>query len=247
MVLELLSLAREGDVPQRARDHGLRIVVERHILAEIRLGHFQPGDRLHEAKLAEAVGVSPTPVREALFRLAHDGVVVHKPRRGFFLAEFGTKQMADVLTLRAALEGLAAAQAATHILPEEIADLERLIDEGVHAARAGDPLRTAECNAAFHALLIRAARHSLLERAWSVIAPLRWLLIPASAPQLTPDGIADWEARHRRLLDAVRSGKPDLAEQAARDHVFVSAHGARVRRERAGRQARDAARTRRSK
>lgn len=230
MVIEFLSQPRGADHP-RAQDRSLRNVVERHILGEIRLGNLKPGDRLHESRLAQAVDVSLTPVREALFRLAHDGVVVHKPRRGFFLAELGPQQMQEIVTLRAALESLAAAHAAVRIQADELAELERIVEEGVCAARAGDPVRNAECNAAFHALIVRAARHALLERAVGVIAPLRWLLMPASAPELSEAFIVDWEQRHRRLLDAIRSGQPERAEEAARDHVFAGAHGARVRQE----------------
>lgn len=232
MVVELPTAASESALPARSPDLSLRIIVERHILEEIRLGQIKPGDRLHEAKLAEAVGVSLTPVREALFRLAHDGVIVHKPRRGFFLSELSPEQVDEIVTLRASLESLAAARAAIHIRPEEISELERTIEEGVQAARAGEPVRNADCNASFHAQIIRAARHSLLERAWRMMAPLRWLLVPVSVPALDDAWIADWEARHLKLLDAIRSGDPTFAEQASRDHVFVGAHGARVRQER---------------
>jgi DNA-binding GntR family transcriptional regulator len=198
--------------------------VERHILGEIRRGALRPGDRLHESQLAKAVGVSLTPVREALFRLAQAGVIDHQPRQGFFLAELGPEQLEELVSLRAALEGLAASRAATRIRPEEIEGLERAIEEGVRAARAGDPVRNAECNAAFHSLVVQAARHSLLERAWQQIAPLRWLLMPAIAPAVDDAWIEDWEARHRGLLAAITSGDPERAEEAARAHTYISAH-----------------------
>ena len=210
--------------PARVQDTSLRHIVERHILSEIRRGALRPGDRLHESQLAKAVGVSLTPVREALFRLAQAGVIDHRPRQGFYLAELGPEQLEELVSLRAALEGLGAARAATRISAEEVAELERTIEEGVRAARAGDPVRNAECNAAFHSLIVKAARHALLDRAWQQIAPLRWLLVPASAPAVDEAWIDDWEARHRGLLAAITSGEPERAEEAARAHTYISAH-----------------------
>jgi DNA-binding GntR family transcriptional regulator len=212
-----------------AQDRSLRSAVERHILDEVRRGRLRPGDRLVEAALAGTLGVSLTPVREALFHLVHSGLIVHRPRRGFYLAELGPAQVDELFTLRAALEGLAAAQAAPRLRPQEAAELERLIDAGVAAARAGDALGNAECNAAFHALVIRAARHTLLERAWGLVTPLRWLLMPAAVPALSEAETVDWERRHRRLLEALRSGDPQRAEAAAREHVVQSARRPRQR------------------
>src|SRR5687767_3804940 len=116
--------------PLLPHDRGLRHAVETHLLEEIRTGRLQPGGRLYEAAIAETLGVSLTPVREALFRFVHDGLVVHLPRRGFYLAEFGQSDVEDIYVFRAMLEGLAAARAAVRITPPELAALEQLIDDG---------------------------------------------------------------------------------------------------------------------
>ena len=193
--------------------------VERLVLEQISQGILRPGDRLQEASLARALGVSPTPVREAIQRLVHDGVVVHRPRRGYFLAAMGPDEIEQIYTFRAMLEGLAAARAATRISPEDLRDLESLIEEGAQAAREGDPLRNAECNARFHSLILAAAQYPLVERAWRLLAPLRWLLAPAAVPAMSDSQIAGWVTRHRALLDALRSGDPSTAEAAARSHI----------------------------
>lgn len=216
----------------RIEDRSVRNLVERHIMEEIRQERLRPGDRLVEATIGEALGVSLTPVREALFHLGQGGIIVHRPRRGFYVAEFGAEHLAEIATLRAALEGLAAAEAARHITPQDAAELERLIADGVRALRAGDPLRNAELNAAFHLRIIRAARHSLLERAWGLTTPLRWLMMPVAAPGQSEAWIVDWEQRHRTLLGAIQSGDPMQAEQAARHHVMASAEGPRSRQQR---------------
>ena len=207
------ALSREATLSHR---------VERHILDQIRQGALGPGDRLQEGPIARALGVSFTPVREAIKRLVHDGVVVHRPRRGHFLAEMGPDEIEQIYTFRAMLEGLAAARAAARISPEELRQLESLIEEGARAARDGDPLRNAECNARFHALVLAAAHYPLLERAWRLLTPLRWLLAPAAVPAVSAPQIADWVARHRALVDALRSGDATTAEAAARAHILES-------------------------
>ncbi|HEV2126860.1 MAG TPA: GntR family transcriptional regulator, partial [Chloroflexota bacterium] len=90
------------------RDRALRHSVRDHVLEAIRDGKLTPGDRVHETSLARALDVSLSPVREALFRLADQGLLEHRPRRGFYvrtLTEAGTR---EIYTFRALLEGFAA-------------------------------------------------------------------------------------------------------------------------------------------
>jgi DNA-binding GntR family transcriptional regulator len=108
-------------------------------------------------------------------------------------------------------------------VPAEMAALEQLIAEGAAAARRGDPLGNAECNQRFHAGIIRAARHRLLDRMWQMLAPQQWLLMPAGAPPVSEADIAAWEAQHRFVLQAIQHGDPETAERAARAHVAASA------------------------
>jgi DNA-binding GntR family transcriptional regulator len=203
------------------RESGLRVAAEAHVLAAIRSGQLRPGERVREVEIARTLGTSLTPVREALFRLTHDGVLAHRPRRGFFLAELPPEEMKDVYLFRATIEGLAASLAATRIQAAELATLERLIQMGEVAARAGDVLTNVECNAQFHATIMKAARHRLVERAWRLLAPLQWLpRAVAATPPMTPPLIDDWVARHRRILAAVQLGDPVSAERIAREHVL---------------------------
>ena len=205
-----------------SREPNLSHRVERHILDQVRQGALRPGDRLQETPIARALGVSLTPVREAIQRLVHDGVVVHRPRRGYFLAEMGPDEIEQIYAFRAMLEALAASRATTRISSEELRQLESFVEEGARAARGGDPLHNAECNARFHGLIIAAAQYPLLERAWRLLSPLRWLLAPAAVPAMSEPQIADWVVRHRTLLDALRSGDPAIAETAARSHILES-------------------------
>jgi DNA-binding GntR family transcriptional regulator len=208
--------------PER-EDRSRRRLVERHIFDEIEAGRLRPGDRVPEVEIARTLGMSLSPVREALFRLAQEGLIVHRPHRGFRLVELGAERVEEVYTFRAMLEGLAAARAASRITPGEVTELERLIEEGEVALREGDVATNVERNGQFHTLIIRAADHTLLDRAWRMLAPLQWLLSPVTRPPQAPRDADDWVARHRKVLSAIQSGYEDLAERAAREHVLDAA------------------------
>lgn len=215
-----------GPVLDLAHDRSLRAEVERHLLAAIRTGGLRPGDRILDGEIARALGVSPTPVREAILRLAHAGVIEHRPRRGFFLADAGHQSMDDVYRYRALLEGFAARLAAERIRHAQAVELQRLVGAGGDAERRGDSLAGVEYNAQLHALIVEAAQHPLLTRTWQMLAPLQWLPrdFSAAAGPPPPRAAADWTRRHQRLVDAVLSGDPDQAEAEAHDHVMRAGH-----------------------
>lgn len=216
----------------------------------VRRGHLPPGARVHEVGLARALDVSLSPVREALFRLADQGLLEHRPRRGFYVRTLDEAQTREIYTFRALLEGFAARliaerrRAAGTASPlegspspnreaEVFAALAAQIDEGARAARRGDRRTVAAANARFHDLLVRAAGHSLLERSWALLAPAEWLLHPTwmwMDEPIGPEEAADWIARHQRLLEVLRTGDPEAAEREAAAHVREAGEGNLLRR-----------------
>src|SRR5690349_17688036 len=88
-------------------DRALRHSVAEQVLEAVRAGQLEPGARVHEVGLARTLGVSLSPVREALFRLADQGLLEHRPRRGFYVRELDAGETRDVYTFRALLEGFA--------------------------------------------------------------------------------------------------------------------------------------------
>jgi DNA-binding GntR family transcriptional regulator len=223
MALTAALAGRPLDGQSNGEDRSRRRLVEQHVFREIEAGRLRPGDRVPEVEIARTLGMSLSPVREALFHLAHEGLIVHRPHRGFRLVELGAERVEEVYTFRAMLEGLAAARAATRITPEQVIELKRLIQEGEAALREGDVATNVERNGQFHTLIVRAADHSLLDRAWRMLAPLQWLLSPVTRPPEAPRDADDWVARHQKVLSAIRSGYEDLAERAAREHVLDAA------------------------
>ena len=209
------------------QDRALRHSVAAQVLEAVRGGQLAPGARVHEVTLARTLGVSLSPVREALFRLADQGLLEHRPRRGFYVRALDEAETRDVYTFRALLEGFAArliatAQTAGDLAPDAFERLERLLKEGGEAALAGDRQTVAAANARFHDALVRLAGSALLQRAWAMLAPAEWLLIPTWSWQAEPIGPAeaqDWINRHRRLLDLLRAGHADAAEHEVAAHV----------------------------
>jgi DNA-binding GntR family transcriptional regulator len=215
--------------PTPVQDRALRHSVTDCVLDAVRAGRLAPGDRVHETSLAKALDVSLSPVRESLFRLADQGWLEHRPRRGFYVRSYTPAETQEIYTFRALLEGFAARAVAARWaggVPEEDLPLEeemrRLIVEGEREAGAGGRLAVGRTNARFHDCLIRLAGNGLLRRSWALLAPAEWLLIPTwgSAPHdLAPDETADWVARHERILVLLESGDPEAAARELEGHV----------------------------
>jgi DNA-binding GntR family transcriptional regulator len=220
---------------QPVRDRALRHSVREHVLAAIQSGRLAPGERVHETSLARALDVSLSPVREALFRLADQGLLEHRPRRGFYVRTLTEAGTWEIYTFRALLEGHAARivteRWAAGIPPEDqpgLAQMEAHIAAGERSGRAGDRLAVGIANARFHDTLIQLARHSLLRRSWSLLAPAEWLLLPTldhSQPSLSRETVDDWVGRHRRVLDLLQSGDPAAAEQDVAEHIRAAGEG----------------------
>src|SRR5690606_19153041 len=128
----------------------LRELVFEAIREAIIEGTLEPGERLMEAQLAEDLGVSRTPVREAIRQLELAGLVVMIPRRGAYVADISLKDVADVFEIRGALEALAASLAADRATDEEIQQLQSLLVEIERSVEARDVDLLVELDTRFH-------------------------------------------------------------------------------------------------
>jgi len=173
-----------------------------------------------EAAIAEQLGVSRAPVREAILELAQQGLVKNIPRRGAYVIQWTQTDIEEVYTFRMALEGLAARLAASRITPEQCAELEAVIDT---IRRRPDVPSSVQLDLHFHELICVASRHSRLQEAVAAMRTQTELFLRRTRPSqgiLTDaDDLAD---DHRAILEAVRSGDPALAEQRMRDHIESS-------------------------
>jgi DNA-binding GntR family transcriptional regulator len=179
-------------------------------------GRLRPGARIGQAELADALGISRGSVREALRRLAGDGLVVFEVNRGFFVADVGLERVLERLEARLLLEPAIARLAAAR---REDADLDalRVAIAGERSARTAGAAHDA--SRAFHAALAAATRNDALTRIFDSlwIADVGRRLLASRRSQ--PDWQAADVAEHEDLLDAVARGDGDRAESAMRAHV----------------------------
>ncbi len=195
----------------------------RQLLDEIRRGELLPGARLRETELAERLGVSRTPVREAIRQMEADGLVVHVPRHGATIRELDYIEVMELYEMRAVLEGTAARLAARAASDIELDALSEINDE---LAAAPDPMRAYELNRQFHMTLLDAAKNRYLTR--SVNALQKTLLILGPSTLLEPARADQAVAEHRELLLALKSRDGIQSEALMRAHI-EAAHRVRLK------------------
>lgn len=181
-------------------------------------GALRPGERLVEAELARRAGTSRGPVREAIRRLIGEGVLVHIPSRGTFVARWTPQQVEEAYSLRAVLERLAVQEAMKRISEEDLAQLQAVIDEMEQAARRGDHYALVRLDVRFHEHLYALSGHTLLQE---VLGQLRRRLYSLmgidEGYRVHRDEIA---ADHQRILDTLKSGDPEKAGQVIVEHIL---------------------------
>lgn len=178
---------------------------------------LKPGERLMEIQLAEELGVSRTPVREAIRKLELEGFVVMIPRRGTYVADLSLKDINEVFELRTALEMLAAGLAAERITDEELEELERLLVQIGEYIETNDMEKIVEFDTRFHDLLYKASRN---DRLVGIINNLREQFTRFRSISIAYPGRLKqtWE-EHRRLVEAIAQRNIDLAQQLSREHM----------------------------
>lgn len=214
----------ETTLAQDAAEPGSAVeTAYRHIRNAIVSGELKSGETLQESKLADRIGVSRTPVREALSRLSNEGLVILERYRRGQVASFSMAEVAEVFRLRAKLEGHGARRAARRITSDQVAYLEKLEAEmesvfqqlGWHKHLS----RFDYLNNEFHATIATAADSPRLEK---ILASS--LELPASIFNYYNEPLEDRTRRthrqHREIIDALKARNPDWAEAAMTAHLF---------------------------
>ncbi len=198
----------------------LREQIKDVILQRIVEGSLEPGSRIVETRIAQELGVSQGPVREALRDLEQLGCVVHEPNRGCSVRDFSLEELLEAFPVRAALEALAARLAAERITKAELAELEQLLERMSRAAQRGDAHDQSQANASFHATVVRAARNRTLERQWQMLEPYSRTYLTVSRPGIDLAFLSD---RHVPVLDALRRRDAAAAAEAMHEHLLGAA------------------------
>ncbi len=195
----------------------LREVVFETLREAIINGTLKPGERMMEIQLAEQLGVSRTPVREAIRKLELEGFVVMIPRKGAYVAGISLKDIADVFEVRAAMEALAAGLAAERITAEELEEMERLlvrIGEYIEANRFEEVV---EMDTLFHEALYKASRNLKLEQ---ILQNLREQIQRFRSTSLAyPGRMREALEEHKKIVEAISERNAALAQQLAQEHI----------------------------
>jgi DNA-binding GntR family transcriptional regulator len=193
--------------------------VYQHLRREI-LGNVYPPDTpLPEKTLASQLNVSRVPVREALHKLAADGLVTLKPRQGAFVSSLSPRQFLDAYRVREALEALAITLALPNLTQHDLAELERLQTEMRRHAAADDTGAFFEANRAFHTLFVERSENDYLR---GIYFPLMDQMRRHLSPSIgLRGGLERSIEEHQAILDAVRSGDAEEAARLLREHIHV--------------------------
>jgi DNA-binding GntR family transcriptional regulator len=194
--------------------------------AGIFAGRHAPGARLGEIEVAAELGLSRTPVREALRRLGSEGLVEHLPNRGARVRTWSADDLDEGYEVRALLEGLGARRAAARVTPEQLDRLGALADEMVTVDPSlghrppGDFADLAALNAEFHALIVSASGSGRLGETLTAVVQVP--LVLHTYQRYTPEALARSHAHHHEIVDALRAGDGTWAESVMRSHILAA-------------------------
>jgi DNA-binding GntR family transcriptional regulator len=206
---------RRGKVEVAKKAHGLSAQAYQQVRAAILGGEHSPGEVLFETHLADELGMSRTPVREALQILAREGLVEIIPNRGYLVPRLSMSDVRDLFELRESLEGLATRCAAIRVTNDEIAELEQLHDR---YERAQNWEASAPIGNEFHNRILSLAGNARLT---AILGPLKAQIGLTRLAQLRDvRGRHDESVvEHRAILKAIQQRDAAAAERHARVHV----------------------------
>ncbi len=198
-----------------ARPAPLRQAVYDALADLIANGSLKPGQHLVESELAEQLGVSRQPIREALQRLQADGWVELRPAYGAFVHTPTPEEVAQLLGVRSVLEAYSAQGAALHATHADVGRLWELQEAGLAALAEDDENALVAANAALHGCIVQISGNKVLaELVFQVERRVRWYYTPIARPR----GKDAWK-EHASLIEAIAAGDADLAEQLMRAHT----------------------------
>ena len=182
---------------------------------------LKPGERIREVQLARDLGVSRPTLREAIYQLIHEGLLVQEPHKGVTVAEIDAATITDIAVVRAALETIAAKAIATDkddSVRERLRQVWITYDE---AAASGDTVRENEAHMELHRTVWLASHNSMLERIWPIVSASVNLALSTdiAARQDTERN----RGMHRELVEAILHNRQRRIVSAVREHIQISA------------------------
>ena len=195
----------------------LRDVVFNTLRKAILRGNLEPGERLREIHMADKLGVSRTPIREAIRKLELEGLVVMIPRKGAVVAEITEKSLRDVLEVRRALEALAVRLACEKILDAEVEELKVAAERFEEALETGDVTAFAEADVRFHDIIYRATDN---QRLIQLLYNLREQMYRYRVEYLKrEDAHETLLEEHQAIIETIEKRDVAKAVEAVRTHI----------------------------
>ena len=209
----------------------LREIVYEELKRQILIGEIAPGTRMMEVELAEDMGVSRTPVREAIRKLEKEGLVTIEPRKGAYASNISIKDMVDVLEVRQGLEAMAAASASEKISDAQKEELQNAVDQYRAAVESEDVEEIIKYDQKFHMLIVTYSGNKTLTQVFSTVQELA-----IRFRYIYYDDFNRYENmpnEHQEIEEAIMSGDSEKARIAADQHVarlkdFVINEGEKV-------------------
>ena len=195
----------------------LREIVYEELKRQILVGEIAPGTRMMEVELAEDMGVSRTPVREAIRKLEKEGIVTIEPRRGAYASDISIKDMVDVLEVRQMLEGMAASMAAQKVTEEEKLDFVEANSAYKNAVKKGNIEEIIRYDELFHQLIVSYSGNKTLNQLLSQVQELALRF-----RYIYYDDFSRYEnmpVEHEEIEEAIISGDTQKAKVVAEEHV----------------------------
>lgn len=183
-------------------------------------GKYLPGDNLIETKLAEELGVSRTPIREAIRQLELEGLVISIPNKGVIVKGITEKDIEDIYTIRMVLEGLAAKWAAEKISDDELEKLKNIFELMEFYTSKGDIEQVAKLNTEFHEVIFRATKSGVLQH---ILTDFQYYVQWARYKSLkTPGRSLKALEEHKLILETFLKHDPSGAENSVTQHIINS-------------------------
>lgn len=195
----------------------LREIVYEELKRQILVGEISPGTRMMEVELADVMGVSRTPVREAIRKLEKEGLVSIEPRKGAYASNISIKDMVDVLEVRQGLEEMAAMLAAGRITEEQKEELLEILAGYRNAVEAANIEESIHYDEAFHIKIVSISGNKTLEQVFSTVQELALRF-----RYIYYDDFNRYEnmpREHQMIEEAIISGDAEKAKIAAGEHV----------------------------
>lgn len=195
----------------------LREMVYEELKMQILTGAIVPGTRMMEVELAKEIGVSRTPIREAIRKLEKEGLVTIEPRRGAYASQISTEDMVEILEVRQNMEGLAAFFAASRMNDEQMAELKDVSEHYNKAVQDGDMQEMIKYDTRFHRIIVESCNNKVLvqmiEQLQELVLRFRYIYYDNfRRAENMPE-------EHFEILHAIETGNAEAARSAADIHI----------------------------